>query len=82
MREARKLRVAPIVLANDTKNRAYQNPNKAPPANVMTAAPGSDSAVTATYPAKKGEPREQVIIVPLHHARKRARMFLQRFELQ
>ena len=37
-----------MVLAKDTSNSAYQNPNRAPPARVITAAPGTDSAVTAT----------------------------------
>ena len=45
-RDARKARVAPIVLAKETVIRATQNPNNAPPARVMTAAPGRDSAVT------------------------------------
>ncbi len=40
--------VAPIVLAKETSTSPYQNPNNAPPARVMMAAPGSDSPVTAT----------------------------------
>ena len=47
-RETRKASVAPIVDAKDTISRPQPSPNSAPPASVITAAPGSDSAVTAT----------------------------------
>ena len=34
--------------AKDTSKVPTHNPNRAPPARVITAAPGSDRAVTAT----------------------------------
>ncbi len=34
--------------AKETTTRPVQKPNSAPPASVRIAAPGSDSAVTAT----------------------------------
>jgi hypothetical protein len=47
-RETRKARVAPMVDAKDTISSPQPRPNRAPPASVITAAPGSDSAVTTT----------------------------------
>ena len=44
----RKASVAPIVEAKDTSTVPASRPKTAPPASVMIAAPGSDSAVTAT----------------------------------
>ncbi len=37
-----KAKVAPIELAKDTKIKAHQNPNKAPPAKVTKAAAGNE----------------------------------------
>ncbi len=47
-RALRKARVAPTDEANDTIRMPAKKPKMAPPASVMMAAPGSDSAVTAT----------------------------------
>ena len=47
-REARKASVAPIVEAKETITVPQTRPKIAPIARVITAAPGSDSAVTAT----------------------------------
>jgi hypothetical protein len=47
-RATRKAQVAPSVLAKDTSSVPHVNPNSAPAARVMTAAPGIDSAVTST----------------------------------
>ena len=43
----RKASVAPMAEANDTSNVPSTRPNKAPPISVITAAPGSEIAVTA-----------------------------------
>jgi hypothetical protein len=40
--------VAPIDEAKETITVPHSRPNTAPPASVISAAPGSDSAVTAT----------------------------------
>jgi hypothetical protein len=47
-RLAKKASVAPMVDANDTSTVPHSRPNTAPPSSVITAAPGSDSPVTAT----------------------------------
>ena len=47
-RATRKASVAPIELAKDTSTVPSTRPNSAPAANVITAAPGIDSAVTPT----------------------------------
>jgi hypothetical protein len=52
-RAVRKARVAPRLEAKDTSTMPHSRPNTAPPASVMIAAPGKESAVTATYTAKK-----------------------------
>jgi hypothetical protein len=44
----RKARLAPIVDANETMTVPRSSPKMAPAPSVMIAAPGSDSAVTAT----------------------------------
>jgi len=46
-RATRKASVAPMVEANETMTVPQSNPNSAPPTSVITAAPGSDRAVTA-----------------------------------
>ena len=47
-RALKNARVAPTDEANDTISRPVAKPKMAPPAKVRMAAPGSDSAVTAT----------------------------------
>ena len=47
-RLARKASVAPIDAANEMMTVPHSNPKIAPPASVMSAAPGSESPVTAT----------------------------------
>ncbi|MGD9139111.1 MAG: hypothetical protein PVH42_20270 [Desulfobacterales bacterium] len=47
-RETQIARVAPILLGNDTMTSPTQLPNRAPAVRVMMAAPGRESAVTAT----------------------------------
>ncbi len=47
-RDTNMARVAPIVDAKETNNKPSANPNTAPAIRVMMAAPGIDSAVTAT----------------------------------
>ena len=42
-----------MVDERDTSTVPHNSPKNAPPARVITVAPGSDSAVTATYTAKK-----------------------------
>ena len=44
--------VAPMLEASDTTTVPHTSPKLAPPASVKIVAPGSDSAVTATYTAK------------------------------
>jgi len=51
-RLARKARVAPIDEANETTRVPTTTPKSAPPASVMTSAPGNDRPVTATYTMK------------------------------
>ncbi|MNC93780.1 hypothetical protein D3C83_104880 [compost metagenome] len=47
-REARKASVAPMVEAKETITVPHRSPNTAPPASVITVAPGSESPVTTT----------------------------------
>ena len=51
-RAIRNASVAPTELANDTSTTPHHKPKIAPAANVITAAPGSDSPVTSTYTPK------------------------------
>ena len=51
-RETRNAKVAPIDDAKETRTVPQSRPNSAPPAKVITAAPGSDNAVTAMYIAR------------------------------
>ena len=51
-RDTAQASVAPILEAKDTSSSPYQKPNSAPPARVITAAPGRDRPVTTTYMAK------------------------------
>ena len=48
-RDARKARLAPIVLANDTTSVPILRPKIAPPASVNIVAPGKDKAVVRMY---------------------------------
>ncbi len=47
-RDTRKASVAPRLEANDTSSVPHHSPKMAPPASVMMAAPGNESAVAAT----------------------------------